>query len=74
MPRGEIDQGDLATYSEVCQLLHNAERREREAKRRLELVREAMVHANVTAANSATTRHFAIEATRGRRAWRRARS
>lgn len=70
---GEIDAGDLAGYDEVCRLLFNAERREREAKRRLEMVREALVHANVTASNNATTRHMVLEATRGRRAWGRGR-
>lgn len=65
------DSADLASYGEVCDLLRKAERREREAKRRLRLVQEAIVHSNVTAANVATTRQMVLEATRGRRAWGR---
>lgn len=64
---GEIDAGDLASYAEVCELLHNAERREREAKRRLRLVQEGLVHANATGLGAAETRQVVLEAVRGRR-------
>ncbi len=64
MARGEID---LASYAEVCELLHNAERREREAKRRLRLVEEAVVQSNVRGLSAAQIRQVVLEARRGRR-------
>lgn len=63
----EIDQGDLASYSEVCELLHNAERRERTLKRRLRLVREAVVDSNCRGYSAAYLRQVVLEATRGRK-------
>jgi hypothetical protein len=61
------DSADLPSVSEWASLLRNAERREKEAKRRLRLVEEACVQSFARGLEAAQTRQAVLEATRGRK-------